>query len=97
MLPGSSYRKGVRIILVRLNTSGRGQKELGMWAQQGATLTREDSEWSRKFEEPWQFEERDWRGVGHAFLQGRVKGTQDPLTRQGGDALSAYPGNAVNM
>ncbi len=50
-----------------------------MWAQQGATLTREDSEWSRKFEEPWQFEERDWRGVGHVFLQGRVKGLAKTL------------------
>jgi hypothetical protein len=30
------------------------------------------------------------RGVGQVFLQGRVKGLgQDPLTRQGGDALRA--------
>jgi hypothetical protein len=33
------------------------------------TLTREDSEWSRKFEEPWQSRPRDWRGVGQVFLQ----------------------------
>ena len=39
-----------------------------------ATLTREDSEWSRKFEEPWQSRARDWRGVGQFFLQGHVKG-----------------------
>ena len=52
-----------------------------MWAQQGAKLTREDSQWSRKFEEPWQFEERDWRGVGHVFLQGRVKGLAKTLQR----------------
>ena len=51
-----------------------------------ATLTREDSEWSWKFEEPWQSRPRDWRGVGHAFIQGRVKGLaacQVPLARQG--------------
>ena len=39
-----------------------------------ATLTREDSEWSRKFEEPWQSRLRDWRGVEQFLLQGRVKG-----------------------
>ena len=50
-----------------------------MWAQQGAMLTREDSEWSRKFEEAWQFEERDWRGVGHVLPQGRVKGLAKTL------------------
>ena len=44
-----------------------------------ATLTREDSEWSRKFEEPWQSRPRDWRGVGQFFLQGRVKGLAKSL------------------
>ena len=59
-----------------------------MWAQQGAMLTRKDSEWKGKFEEPWQSRPRLWREVGHVFLQGRVEGlAQDPLTRQGGDAL----------
>ena len=38
------------------------------------TLTRGDSEWSRKFEEPWQSRPRDWREVGQVFLPGRVKG-----------------------
>jgi hypothetical protein len=46
-----------------------------------ATLTREDSERSRKFEEPWQSRPRDWRGVGHVFLQGRVKGLAKSLQR----------------
>ena len=53
-----------------------------------ATLTREDSEWSRKFEEPLQSRLRDWRGVGQVFLQGRGKGLAKSLqhARQGGDA-----------
>ena len=46
-----------------------------------AMLTREDSEWSRKFEEPWQSRPRDWRGVGHVFLQGCVKGLAKSLQR----------------
>ena len=54
-----------------------------------ATLTREDSEWSRKFEEPWLSRARDWRGVGHFFsARPRQRACQDPLTRQGGNALS---------
>ena len=48
-----------------------------------ATLTREDSEWSRKFEEPWQSRPRDWRGVGQFFLQGRVKGLPSPFNAAG--------------
>ena len=53
-------------------------------------LTREDGEWSRKFEEPWQFEEWDGRGVGHVFSpRPRQRACQYPLTRQGGDALKA--------
>ena len=60
-----------------------------MWAQQRATLTREDSEWSRKFEERWQFEERDWKKGGACFSpRPRQRACQDPLTRQGGDALT---------
>ena len=39
-----------------------------------ATLTREDNEWSWKFEEPLQ-------------SRPRQRACQDPLTRQGGDAL----------
>ena len=62
------------IFHVSLNTSGWGQKEPGMWAQQGAMLTRKDSEWRGKFEELWQSRPRLWRRVGHVFLQGRVKG-----------------------
>ena len=46
-----------------------------------ATLTREDSEWSRKFEEPWQSRPWDWRGVGQVFLQDRVKGLAKSLQR----------------
>jgi hypothetical protein len=46
-----------------------------------ATLTLEDSEWSRKFEEPWQ------EGWGIFFSKAASKGLPDPLTRQGGDAL----------
>ena len=46
-----------------------------------AMLTREDSEWSWKFEEPWQSRPRDWRGVGQFFLQGRVKGLAKSLQR----------------
>ena len=46
-----------------------------------ATLTREDSEWSRKFEEPCRSRPWDWRGVGQFFLQGRVKGLVKPLQR----------------
>ena len=46
-----------------------------------ATLTREDSEWSRKFEEPWQSRPWDWRGVGQFFLQGCVKGLAKSLQR----------------
>ena len=66
-------------ISCNLKTSGWGQKEPDIRAQQEATLTHEDSEWSRKFEEPLQFEERDWRGVEHVFLQGRVKGLAKTL------------------
>jgi hypothetical protein len=44
-----------------------------------ATLTREDSEWSRKFEEPLQSRPPDWRGVGQVFLQDRVKGLAESL------------------
>jgi hypothetical protein len=32
-----------------------------------ATVTRVDSEWSQKFEEPWPSRPRDWRGVGQVF------------------------------
>ena len=46
-----------------------------------AMLTREDSEWSRKFEEPWQSRPRDWRGVGQVFFQDRVKGLAKSLQR----------------
>ena len=46
-----------------------------------ATLTREDSEWSRKFEENWQSRLRVWRGMGQIFLQGRVKGLAKSLQR----------------
>ena len=46
-----------------------------------ATLTREDSEWSRKFEKPWQSRPRDWRGVEQFLLQGRVKGLAKSLQR----------------
>ena len=46
-----------------------------------ATLTREDSEWSRKFEEPWQSRPRDGRGVGQFFLQGHVNGLANTLQR----------------
>ena len=44
-----------------------------------ATLTHKDSEWSQKFEEPWQSRPRDWRGVRQVFLQGRVKGLAKSL------------------
>ena len=44
-----------------------------------ATLTREDSEWSWKFGEPWQARPHDWRGVGQVFLQGCVKGLAKSL------------------
>ena len=54
-----------------------------MWAQQGATLTCEDSEWSRKFEEPWQFEERDWRGWGMFFCKAASKGLPRPFNAAG--------------
>ena len=46
-----------------------------------ATLTREDSEWSWKLEEPWQSRPWDWRRVGQFFLQGRVKGLAKSLQR----------------
>ena len=46
-----------------------------------ATLTCEDSEWSRKFEEPWQSRPWDWRGVGQVFLQGHIKGLAKSLQR----------------
>ena len=81
------------IFPVSLNTSGWGQKEPGMWAQQGATLTCEDSEWSPKFEEPWQSRPRDWRGVGHVFLQGRVKGLAKTLSRGRVDTHSQFLGH----
>ena len=61
-----------------------------MWAQQGAMRTRKDSEWKGKFEEPmaWQSRPRLWKGVGHVFPpRPRQRACQDPLTRQGGDAL----------
>ena len=46
-----------------------------MWAQQEQRSPAiEDSEWNRKFEEPWQSRPRDWRGVGQVFLQACVKG-----------------------
>ena len=66
------------IFLVALTQVAEGKRTRNS-AQQGATLTREDSEWSRKFEEPWQFEEWDWRGMEHVFLQGRVKGLAKTL------------------
>jgi hypothetical protein len=46
-----------------------------------ATLTREDSEWSRKFEEPGQ------EGGAKFSPKPRQRACQDPLTRQGGGAL----------
>ena len=46
-----------------------------------ATLTPEGSEWSRKFKEPWQSRPRDWRRVGHFFLQSRVKRLAKTLQR----------------
>ena len=63
-----------------------------------AMLTRKDSEWKGKFEEPWQSRPHLWRGVGHVFLQGRVKGLCIvPLTRQGGDALRAWGPSTCNI
>ena len=54
-----------------------------------AMLTREDSEWSRKFEEPWQSRARDWGGVGQFFSpRPRQMACQVPSMRQGGDALT---------
>ena len=55
-----------------------------------ATLTREDSEWSWKFEEPWQSRPRDWRGVGQFFLRGRVKGLAKSLQRGRVEMLSKH-------
>ena len=46
-----------------------------------ATLARKDSEWSRKFEEPWQSRPRDWRRVGQFFLQGCIKELAKSLQR----------------
>jgi hypothetical protein len=40
-----------------------------------ATLTREDSEWSRKFEEPWQ------EGWGKFFSKAALKGLPRPFKR----------------
>ena len=48
-----------------------------------ATLTHEDSEWSRKFEEPWQSRPWCWGGVGQVFLQGRLKGLPSPFNAAG--------------
>ena len=49
-----------------------------------ATLTREDSEWSRKFEEPWQSRPWDWRGVGVGFSPKAVlKGLPSPFNAAG--------------
>ena len=61
-----------------------------MWAQQEqCSPARIYSEWSQKFEEPWQSRLRDRRGVGQFCLQGRVKElAKSLLTRQGGDALN---------
>ena len=69
-------------------TSGRGP---GMWAQQEQhSPARIYSDWSRKFEEPWQSRPRDWRGVRALFSPRPHQRTcQDPLTRQGGDALNS--------
>ena len=48
-----------------------------------ATLTREDSEWSRKFEEPLQSRPRDWRGVGQFFSKATSKGLPRPFNVAG--------------
>ena len=48
-----------------------------------ATLTREDSEWSHKFEEPWQSRPRDWRGVGQFFSKAALKGLPSPFNAAG--------------
>jgi hypothetical protein len=49
-----------------------------------ATLTREDSEWSQKFEEPWQ------EGWACFSPRPRQRACQGPLTRQGADALTLH-------
>ena len=46
-----------------------------------SNATREDSEWSRTFEESWQWRPRVWRGVGQFSLQGHVKGLAKSLQR----------------
>ena len=53
-----------------------------------ATLTREDSKRSRKFEEPWQSRPWDWREVGQFSLQGHVRGLAKSLQRGKVEMLS---------
>ena len=83
LLPGSSYRKGVRnvpwmwaqweqsSIITRIFPEC--QKKTRNVGALRAMLTCKDSEWRGKFEEPWQPRPHLSRGVGHVFLQGRIK------------------------
>jgi hypothetical protein len=51
----------------------------------------EDSEWSRKFEEPWaSLKSTGKRGGADFSPRPRQRTCQDPLTQQGGDALSKH-------
>ena len=80
LLSSSSYRKCVRNIPWMWTQWEQCSPEYSLNAKKirnvgslRAMLTRKDSEWRGKFEEPWQSRPHLWRGVGHVFLQGRVK------------------------